>query len=60
MTDPTISLDVDTDNIGWLTLDKPGMSANTLGRQALTELQQQLDLLERRTLRGLVIRSAKP
>jgi 3-hydroxyacyl-CoA dehydrogenase/enoyl-CoA hydratase/3-hydroxybutyryl-CoA epimerase len=60
MTEPVLSLDVDTDNIGWLTLDTPGKSANTLGRQALSELQRQLELLERRTLRGLVIRSAKP
>jgi 3-hydroxyacyl-CoA dehydrogenase/enoyl-CoA hydratase/3-hydroxybutyryl-CoA epimerase len=54
------SLDVDADNIGWLTLDRPGSSANTLGRAVLLELQQQLDALERRTLRGLVLRSSKP
>ena len=60
MTDaPAFKLDVDADNIGWLTLDKPGSSANTLGRAVLLELQQQLDALERRTLRGLVLRSAK-
>ena len=61
MTDaPAFKLDVDADNIGWLTLDKPGSSANTLGRAVLLELKQQLDALERRTLRGLVLRSAKP
>lgn len=58
MTD-AFSLEVDADNIGWLALDRPGMSANTLGREVLLELQQQLDALERRALRGLVLRSAK-
>jgi 3-hydroxyacyl-CoA dehydrogenase / enoyl-CoA hydratase / 3-hydroxybutyryl-CoA epimerase len=57
---PAFTLDVDADNIGWLTLDRPGGSANTLGRAVLLELQQQLDALERRTLRGLVLRSSKP
>jgi 3-hydroxyacyl-CoA dehydrogenase/enoyl-CoA hydratase/3-hydroxybutyryl-CoA epimerase len=57
---PAFTLDVDADNIGWLTLDRPGSSANTLGRAVLLELQQQLDALERRTLRGLVLRSSKP
>jgi 3-hydroxyacyl-CoA dehydrogenase/enoyl-CoA hydratase/3-hydroxybutyryl-CoA epimerase len=57
---PAFKLDVDADEIGWLTLDKPGSSANTLGRAVLLELQQQLELLERRTLRGLVLRSGKP
>jgi 3-hydroxyacyl-CoA dehydrogenase/enoyl-CoA hydratase/3-hydroxybutyryl-CoA epimerase len=57
---PAFILDVDADNIGWLTLDRPGSSANTLGRAVLLELQQQLDALERRTLRGLVLRSSKP
>jgi 3-hydroxyacyl-CoA dehydrogenase/enoyl-CoA hydratase/3-hydroxybutyryl-CoA epimerase len=53
-------LDVDADNIGWLTLDKPGSSANTLGRAVLDDLQVQVEALERQRLRGLVIRSAKP
>jgi 3-hydroxyacyl-CoA dehydrogenase/enoyl-CoA hydratase/3-hydroxybutyryl-CoA epimerase len=57
---PAFTLDVDAHNIGWLTLDRPGSSANTLGRAVLLELQQQLDALERRTLRGLVLRSSKP
>ena len=52
-------LDVDRDNIGWLTLDKPGSSTNTLGRVVLEDLGRQLDALERQSLRGLVIRSAK-
>ena len=57
---PALRLEVDADNVGWLTLDKPGSSANTLGRAVLLELQQQLQLLERRPLRGLVLRSGKP
>jgi 3-hydroxyacyl-CoA dehydrogenase/enoyl-CoA hydratase/3-hydroxybutyryl-CoA epimerase len=52
-------LEIDADNIGWLMLDKPGSSANTLGRRVLEDLAQQLDALERQSLRGLVIRSAK-
>jgi len=60
MTDASSSrLDVDSDNIGWLTLDKPGSSTNTLGRAVLEDLARQLDALERQPLRGLVIRSAK-
>jgi 3-hydroxyacyl-CoA dehydrogenase/enoyl-CoA hydratase/3-hydroxybutyryl-CoA epimerase len=61
MTDtPSCRLDVDADNIGWLTLDKPGSSANTLGRAVLEDLQRQVEVLERQTLRGMVLRSAKP
>jgi 3-hydroxyacyl-CoA dehydrogenase/enoyl-CoA hydratase/3-hydroxybutyryl-CoA epimerase len=56
---PACSLDVDADQIGWLTIDKPGSSANTLGRALLLELQQLIADAERRTLRGLVLRSAK-
>jgi 3-hydroxyacyl-CoA dehydrogenase/enoyl-CoA hydratase/3-hydroxybutyryl-CoA epimerase len=52
--------EVDADNIGWLLLDKPDSSANTLGRAVLLELAQLLEMLEQRTLRGLVVRSAKP
>jgi 3-hydroxyacyl-CoA dehydrogenase/enoyl-CoA hydratase/3-hydroxybutyryl-CoA epimerase len=56
---PACSLEVDGDNIGWLTLDKPGSSANTLGRAVLLELERQLGAIERASLRGLVIRSGK-
>src|SRR5580658_4436228 len=52
-------LDVDADNIGWLTLDKPGSSANTLGRAVLEDLKRQVEAVERQSLRGLVIRSGK-
>jgi len=53
------TLDVDADEIGWLTIDKPGSSANTLGRAVLLELQQLIAVAEGRTLRGLVLQSAK-
>ena len=33
---------VDADGIAWLTLDKPGSSANTLAGAVLHELQAQL------------------
>ena len=61
MTDSTAcSFEVDADNVGWLTLDKPGSSANTLGRAVLLDLQRQIEIAEGRALRGLVIRSGKP
>jgi 3-hydroxyacyl-CoA dehydrogenase/enoyl-CoA hydratase/3-hydroxybutyryl-CoA epimerase len=53
------TLVVDADEIGWLTIDKPGSSANTLGRAVLLELQQVIATAEGRTLRGLVLHSAK-
>jgi len=49
----------DEDDIAWLVFDKPASSANTLGRGALVELGSQLETLERRRPRGLVIKSAK-
>ncbi|MGH8231357.1 MAG: enoyl-CoA hydratase-related protein, partial [Steroidobacteraceae bacterium] len=54
------SLSVDQERIGWLTVDKPGSSANTLGRAGLNELRQQLDSAAAHSLKGLVIRSSKP
>jgi 3-hydroxyacyl-CoA dehydrogenase/enoyl-CoA hydratase/3-hydroxybutyryl-CoA epimerase len=56
---PACSLTVDSNDIGWLTIDKPGSSANTLGRAVLLELQQLITAAEGRALRGLVLRSAK-
>jgi 3-hydroxyacyl-CoA dehydrogenase / enoyl-CoA hydratase / 3-hydroxybutyryl-CoA epimerase len=56
---PACTLDVDADEIGWLKIDKPGSSANTLGRAVLLELQQVIAAAEARTLRGLVLHSAK-
>lgn len=64
---PTCQLQVDEQGIAWLTLDKPGSSANTLSGAVLTELMGLLSSLAAgrppggadRTVRGLVIRSAK-
>ena len=53
------SLEIDGDQIGWLTFDKPGSSANTLSHAVLLELERTLNALAGRTLRGLVIRSGK-
>src|SRR5580692_5086202 len=53
------TLEVDAEDIGWLTLDRRGTSANTLGSAVLGGLQQQLGALEGRSLRGLVLRSGK-
>jgi 3-hydroxyacyl-CoA dehydrogenase/enoyl-CoA hydratase/3-hydroxybutyryl-CoA epimerase len=56
-------LNVDDNRIAWLTLDKPGASANTLTGAVLRELLQQLQQLRGQSadnaVRGLVIRSAK-
>ena len=50
----------DAESIAWLTLDKPGGSANTLGQAVLQELAQQVGELERSPPRGVVILSGKP
>lgn len=62
-------LDLDDQGIAWLTLDKPGSSANTLSGEVLRELQALLQGLASGrppegaqgagAVRGLVIRSAK-
>ncbi|HEY4213566.1 MAG TPA: 3-hydroxyacyl-CoA dehydrogenase NAD-binding domain-containing protein [Steroidobacteraceae bacterium] len=49
----------DADGIVWLTLDKPGTSANVLSAQVLQELDGVLADLERNLPRGVVISSAK-
>ncbi len=68
MSDPASAcqLRVDEQGIAWLTLDKPGSSANTLSGGVLRELMALLRTLARPAhtghgppLRGLVIRSAK-
>jgi 3-hydroxyacyl-CoA dehydrogenase/enoyl-CoA hydratase/3-hydroxybutyryl-CoA epimerase len=53
-------LDIEPDGIAWLTFDKPASSANTLGGAVLRELEQQLQELSARGLRGLAVRSGKP
>ncbi len=49
----------DADGIAWLTFDKADATTNTLSREALAELNEALDELERNAPRGLVIRSGK-
>ncbi|MGH8308904.1 MAG: 3-hydroxyacyl-CoA dehydrogenase NAD-binding domain-containing protein, partial [Steroidobacteraceae bacterium] len=50
----------DAEGIAWLTLDKPGTSANVLSRDVLTEIDELLRALAARLPRGVVVRSAKP
>ncbi|MFO1402316.1 MAG: 3-hydroxyacyl-CoA dehydrogenase NAD-binding domain-containing protein [Steroidobacteraceae bacterium] len=60
MIEPTAwTLERDADDIAWLTLDRPGGSANTLGAAVLEELDGLLAGLESRPPRGLVLRSGK-
>jgi 3-hydroxyacyl-CoA dehydrogenase/enoyl-CoA hydratase/3-hydroxybutyryl-CoA epimerase len=49
----------DADGIAWLTLDRPGTSANTLGGTVLEELDRIIGGLEAQPPRGIVLRSAK-
>ncbi|MEP7243504.1 MAG: 3-hydroxyacyl-CoA dehydrogenase NAD-binding domain-containing protein [Gammaproteobacteria bacterium] len=49
----------DADDIVWLTLDKPGTSANVLSRSVLEELGQLIDPLMADSPKGVVIRSGK-
>ena len=53
-------LETDDDNIAWLSIDKAGANANSLGRELVDELETVLDELETERPKGLVIRSAKP
>ncbi|HEX7417381.1 MAG TPA: 3-hydroxyacyl-CoA dehydrogenase NAD-binding domain-containing protein, partial [Steroidobacteraceae bacterium] len=50
----------DPQGIVWLTIDRPGSSANTLGREVLVELGALLAPLAAAPPRGLVLRSGKP
>ena len=56
---PSWSLERDADGIAWLTIDKPGTSANVLSRAVLEELNEMLAALERELPRALVVLSAK-
>jgi 3-hydroxyacyl-CoA dehydrogenase/enoyl-CoA hydratase/3-hydroxybutyryl-CoA epimerase len=49
----------DADGIAWLSIDKPGTSANVLSRSVLEELDGVLALLEKELPRGVVVISAK-
>lgn len=56
---PQWSLALDDERIAWLTFDKPGASANSLGREAMEQLDARLGEIERLAPRGLVITSGK-
>jgi 3-hydroxyacyl-CoA dehydrogenase/enoyl-CoA hydratase/3-hydroxybutyryl-CoA epimerase len=53
-------LERDADGVAWLTLDKPGTSANVLSGEVLVELGATLGDLAAAPPRALVVRSAKP
>src|ERR1035437_4304729 len=53
-------LKTDEDGIAWLVLDKQGAGANTLSEDVISELDDVLATIERKTPKGLVIRSGKP
>lgn len=55
----TWSLETDDAGIAWLTIDCPGESANSLGREAMRQLDERLAEIERSRPRGVVLRSAK-
>jgi len=56
---PYWTLRVDDDQVAWLRFDVPGSSANSLSRPAVLGLDAQLEALERKLPRALVIESAK-
>jgi 3-hydroxyacyl-CoA dehydrogenase / enoyl-CoA hydratase / 3-hydroxybutyryl-CoA epimerase len=53
------SLEKDADGVAWLTLDKPGTSANVLSGSVLAEIDGLLATLEKEPPRALVVISAK-
>jgi 3-hydroxyacyl-CoA dehydrogenase / enoyl-CoA hydratase / 3-hydroxybutyryl-CoA epimerase len=53
------SLERDADGIAWLSLDKPGTSANVLSSSVLAELDTLLTALEQDLPRALAVTSAK-
>jgi 3-hydroxyacyl-CoA dehydrogenase/enoyl-CoA hydratase/3-hydroxybutyryl-CoA epimerase len=55
----TWKLERDSDGIAWLTIDKPGSSANVLSGSVLTELDALLAALEKDLPRGVVVISGK-
>jgi 3-hydroxyacyl-CoA dehydrogenase / enoyl-CoA hydratase / 3-hydroxybutyryl-CoA epimerase len=52
-------MDRDAEGIAWLTLDKPGTSANVLSRSVLTQLGELLQTLAAEMPRAVIVRSAK-
>jgi 3-hydroxyacyl-CoA dehydrogenase/enoyl-CoA hydratase/3-hydroxybutyryl-CoA epimerase len=63
MTDSTVPqhfrLDIDSDNIAWLTFDMAGTGTNVLNLEVFAQLDRHLQALAADSPRGLVIRSAK-
>jgi 3-hydroxyacyl-CoA dehydrogenase/enoyl-CoA hydratase/3-hydroxybutyryl-CoA epimerase len=59
MTDTAWKLERDSDSIAWLTLDKPGTSANVLSSSVLLELDALLEPLARNPPRAVIIISGK-
>ncbi len=61
---PPVTLDVDTDQIGWLTFDQPDASVNILASRSMEQLDRLLSAAESRIATGklvaVVIRSGKP
>lgn len=53
------TLERDADDTAWLTLDRPGASANSLSRAVMEELAAQLQSLQDTPPRGLILRSGK-
>jgi len=53
------TLSIDAESIAWLTLDCRDATANTLGREVMTELDARLAEVEQARPRALVLRSAK-
>lgn len=51
---------IDADGIAWLCADKHGASTNTLGREVMLGLNDELAALERARPKGVVVWSAKP
>jgi 3-hydroxyacyl-CoA dehydrogenase/enoyl-CoA hydratase/3-hydroxybutyryl-CoA epimerase len=60
MSNSAWKMDRDGQGIAWLTLDKPGTSANTLSQQVMRELDALLQSLARSPPRGVIIKSGKP
>ncbi len=58
-TAPCWSLERDAERIAWLTLDKPGTSANVLSGSVLLELDGLLAQLEQDLPRGVIVQSGK-
>jgi 3-hydroxyacyl-CoA dehydrogenase/enoyl-CoA hydratase/3-hydroxybutyryl-CoA epimerase len=58
-TNPNWTSSTDADGIVWLTLDKPGTSANVLSSDVLTELDALLRPLAQNAPRGVVVISGK-